>query len=113
MRDESAHLGYVSPEVILQFPKATERKNRIVKKKVKTRIMIDTPEKIELEKAHKEKEDKKAEQEKKKNEREKKITKKKTTCTVTQKKTPPPMMRQKMAWRRRTAENRNGLKRRK
>ena len=79
MYDESAHLGYVSPEVILPLPKATERKNRIVKMKVKTRIMTDTPEKMQLEKAHKEKEGKKAEQAKKKNEREKKTTKKKTT----------------------------------
>ena len=45
MCDESAHLGYVSPEVILPLPKATERKNRIVKKKVKNRIMTDTQEK--------------------------------------------------------------------
>jgi hypothetical protein len=44
--DESAHLGYVSPEVILPLPKATERKNRILKKKVKTRIMTDTAEKM-------------------------------------------------------------------
>ena len=45
MCGESAHLGYVSPEVILPLPKATERKNRIVKKKVKNRIMTDTQEK--------------------------------------------------------------------
>ena len=44
MYDESAHLGYVSPEVILPLPKATERKNKIVKKKVKNRIITDTPE---------------------------------------------------------------------
>ncbi|KAI4805722.1 hypothetical protein KUCAC02_010321 [Chaenocephalus aceratus] len=37
----------------------------------------------------------------------------KQLCTVAQKKAPPPMMRQKMAWRRHTAEKRNGLKRRK
>lgn len=65
----SAHLGYVSPEVILPLPKATERTNRIVRNKVKTRTVTDTPEKMDLEKAHKEKEDKNPEQEK--NEREK------------------------------------------
>ncbi|XP_034077842.1 uncharacterized protein LOC117549854 [Gymnodraco acuticeps] len=83
----SAHLGYVSPEVILPLPKATERKKKCVRKKVKTRIVTDTPEKMELEKAHKEKEDKKAEQEKKKNEREKKRALKAANQTKTKKKT--------------------------
>ncbi|KAF3848889.1 hypothetical protein F7725_015386, partial [Dissostichus mawsoni] len=83
----SAHLGYVSPEVILPLPKATERKKKIVRKKVKTRIVTDTPEKMELEKAHKEKEDKKAEQEKKNNEREKKRALKAANQTKTKKKT--------------------------
>ena len=64
-----AHLGYVSPEVIHPLPKATTRRPRMIRKKVKTRIVTDTPEKMELEKAHKEKEDEKAEKEKKKTKR--------------------------------------------
>ena len=44
----------------------------MIRKKVKTRIVTDTPEKMELEKAHKQKEDEKAEKEKKKIERQKK-----------------------------------------
>lgn len=65
----SAHLGYVSPEAI-PLPKATARRPRMRRKKVKSKIVTDTPEKMELEKAQKEKEDKMAE--KKKNERQKK-----------------------------------------
>ncbi len=67
-----AHGSYVSPKVILPLPKATVRKPRMTRKKVKTRIVTDTPGKMELEKAHKEKQDKKAEKEIKKNERQKK-----------------------------------------
>ncbi|XP_034066339.1 uncharacterized protein PFB0765w-like [Gymnodraco acuticeps] len=71
------------------FPcqKPQKEKKKIVRKKVKTRIVTDTPEKMELEKAHKEKEDKKAEQEKKKNEREKKRALKAANQTKTKKKT--------------------------
>lgn len=65
----------------------------MMRKKVKTRIVTDTPEKMELEKAHKEKQDKKAEKEKKNNERQKKWalkgsnqTKIIMSCTVAQKK---------------------------
>lgn len=36
-------------KVILPLPKSTERNNRSVRKKVKTRIVTDTPEKMELE----------------------------------------------------------------
>ncbi len=67
-----AHGSYVSPKVILPLPKATARRPRLTRKKVKTRIVTDTLEKMELEKAHKEKQDKKAEKEIKKNERQKK-----------------------------------------
>ncbi len=67
-----AHGSYVSPKVILPLPKATARRPRMTRKKVKTRIVTDTPEKMELEKAHKEKQDEKAEKEIKKNERQKK-----------------------------------------
>ncbi len=63
----------MSPKVILPLPKATARRPRMTRKKVKTRIVTDTPEKMELEKAHKEKQDKKAEREIKKNERQKKL----------------------------------------
>jgi len=67
-----AHGNYVSPKVILPLPKATARRPRMMRKKVKTKILTDTPEKMELEEAHKEKQDKKAKKEKKKNERQKK-----------------------------------------
>ena len=67
-----AHLGHVSPEVLHPLPKATTRRPRMIRKKVKTRIVTDTPEKMELEKAHKEKEDEKAEKENKKIERQQK-----------------------------------------
>ncbi|KAI4828179.1 hypothetical protein KUCAC02_022291 [Chaenocephalus aceratus] len=83
----SAHLGYVSPEVPSSLAKSHRKKKKIVRKKVKTRIVTDTPEKMELEKAHKEKEDTKAEQENKKNEREKKRALKAANQTKTKKKT--------------------------
>ena len=70
-------------EVILRLPKAITRKPGIVRKKAKTRILTDTSGKIELEKTHKEKEDKK---ENKKNEREKKISLKASNQTKNKKK---------------------------
>ena len=53
--DSSAHWGYVSPEAILPLPKATARRPRMRRKKVKSKIVTDTPEKMELEKAQKRK----------------------------------------------------------
>ncbi len=118
-----AHGSYVSPKVILPLPKATARRPRMTRKKVKTRIVTDTPEKMELEKAHKEKQDKKAEKEIKKNERQKKwalkgsnqtkIIKKKVVHNSSEESTMGlPLddltMKQKMTWRTHTTEKKKG-----
>ncbi len=58
------HGSYVSPKVILSLPKARARRPRMMRKKVKTIIVTDTPEKMELEKTHKEKQDIKAKKKK-------------------------------------------------
>ncbi|KAL2086177.1 hypothetical protein ACEWY4_017236 [Coilia grayii] len=73
-----AQLGYVSPEAILPLP---ARKARMKRKKIKSKIMTDTPEKMELERAQKEREDKMAEKEKKQNERQMKRALKKKNLT--------------------------------
>ncbi|XP_067437844.1 uncharacterized protein [Thunnus thynnus] len=64
-----AHLGYVSPGDILPLPKATATKPRMKRKIVKTKILTDTPEKLE---ATNDRENKKTEKEKKKTEKEEK-----------------------------------------
>ena len=50
--------GYVSPMDIMPFPKAAQRKMKGQRKRGKTRILTDTPEKAELERVYKERKQK-------------------------------------------------------
>ncbi|MGH0123239.1 UNVERIFIED_CONTAM: hypothetical protein FKN15_011704 [Acipenser sinensis] len=58
--------GYMSPEDILPLSKTSATKAKQKQKVVKTRILTDTPEKLELEKTHREREEEKATQSTKK-----------------------------------------------
>lgn len=56
----SSTRGYVSPEHIIPLPKASSARGKKRRKRVKTRILTDTPEKLAIEKAHQERAQKKA-----------------------------------------------------
>lgn len=49
------NIGYVSPEHILPLPRNTEPRKQTKRKRVKTRILTDTPEKEAIRRAHEEK----------------------------------------------------------